>query len=156
VLKSLIIPAPMPAKKITGYNMPEDSDHLLSWAFVAEQMTTSRHYWLSTTSADGRPHAAPVWGIWYENRIHFEGSPQTAWLRNLQRNPYIAVHLPDAEKVVMIEGVLHLIEDDELDGAAWDALDTAFQQKYNVNKGRHIYASSRIRCWRGMAEICSP
>ena len=55
----------------------------------------------------------PLWGIWHENRVHLDGSPQTGWAQNLVRNPQVAVHLPDAEKVMIIYGDTWTIEDDQ-------------------------------------------
>src|ERR1051325_1189987 len=130
MLPPTILPKAVPAKKVPGYKMPEDSDSLVSWDFVAAQMEQARHYWLSTTYADGRPHAVPVWGIWYEQRFHFEGSMKTARARNLVRNHRIVVHLPDGAKVVILEGIAHIIGDDEIDSQAWRRLDTTFQSKY--------------------------
>ena len=60
MLTPLVIPDPVPARKVPGYKMPETRENLLSWDFVADQMTNARFYWLSTNYADGRPHAVPV------------------------------------------------------------------------------------------------
>lgn len=73
MLSQVIIPKAKPARKVKGYKMPETNENLVSWDFVSEQMTQSRHYWISTVFPDNRPHVVPVWGIWYENRFHFEG-----------------------------------------------------------------------------------
>ncbi len=105
MLNQVVIPTPIPARKVPGYQMPEDTNNLLSWTFVAEQMTNAHVYWLSTLYADGRPHVTPLWGLWYKNRIHFDGNPKTGWLGNLLRTPQVAVHLPDGDKVVIIEGL---------------------------------------------------
>ncbi len=69
---AIVIPHALPAKKVAGYRMPEDTTNLLSWDFVSAHMLPSRRNWLNTIAADGRPHAVPVWGIWYNNRVHFE------------------------------------------------------------------------------------
>lgn len=76
---------------------------------------------------------------------------QTAWGKNIPRNPRIAVHLPDADKVVIIEGTAH--KDDEIDSATWDILDTTFQRKYNVNQGLpYIFVHpKRVLAWDGEA-----
>jgi hypothetical protein len=78
VLAPIVLPEATPArKKMKGYQMPETRENLVSWDFVVEQMSPSRHYWIRTVFPDGRPHVVPVWGIWHENRFHFEGSLQT-------------------------------------------------------------------------------
>lgn len=151
MLPDIIIPPARPAKKVPGYQMPEDPAHLLTWAFVADRMAQLRHYWLNTVNKVGHPHAVPVWGIWYHNRLHFEGSPQTAWARHLVRDPHIVVHIPDAEQVVIIEGTAHIIADDEIDSAEWQRLDTQFQTKYQVDKGSpYWYVQPRkVLAWDG-------
>lgn len=42
-------------------------------------MSETEFYWISSVSKDGIPHAVPVWGIWFENRKFFDGSPKTKW-----------------------------------------------------------------------------
>jgi len=151
VLTKVIIPEASPARKVEGYRMPVTKESLVSWDFVSAQMSQSRHYWISTVFPDQRPHVVPVWGIWFENRFHFEGSLQTAWGKNILKNPRIAVHLSDADKVVIIEGTVHVIQDDEIDGETWSILDSAFQKKYQVEKGSpYLYVQpKRVLAWNG-------
>jgi general stress protein 26 len=151
MLDDILIPQAIPAKKVAGYQMPEDTATLLSWDFVSGQMTSSQQYWLTTVSAEGRPHAVPVWGIWFKNRLHFEGSMKTAWARHLVRDPHITVHLPNGEQVVIIEGIAHIIEDDAIDDDEWNRLDTTFQSKYQVNKGSPYWyvQPEKVLAWNG-------
>ena len=151
MLDDMLIPHAIPAKKVAGYQMPEDSTTLLPWDFVSLHMTASQHYWLTTVSAAGRPHAVPVWGIWYKNRIHFEGRMQTAWARHLVRDPHITVHLPHGEQVVIIEGIASIIEDTAIDDDEWKRLDTAFQSKYQVDKGSPYWyvQPHKVLAWNG-------
>jgi len=153
MLSPITIPEATPARKVKGYRMPETRENLVSWDFVAQQMSGSRHYWISTVFPDGRPHVVPVWGIWHENRFHFEGSLQTAWGQNILKNPQIAVHLPNADRVVILEGTAHIIKDDEIDEDTWDLLDTTFQKKYQVDKGSpYIFVQPiRVLAWNGEA-----
>ncbi|HRW04921.1 MAG TPA: pyridoxamine 5'-phosphate oxidase family protein [Caldilineaceae bacterium] len=146
-----IIPHAIPVKKVEGYQMPEHSDNLLTWDFVVTQMTQSKYYWLATTSGDGQPHAVPVWGIWDNNRVHFEGRPNTKWARNLLRDSRITVHLPDAEQVVIIEGNAYIIEDEEIDENEWRRLDTQFQTKYQVAQGSPYWyvQPTKVLAWNG-------
>jgi hypothetical protein len=44
MLSQIIIPEATPARKVKGYKMPETSENLVSWDFVSEQMSQSRHY----------------------------------------------------------------------------------------------------------------
>lgn len=151
MLNPLSIPPAGPARKVPGYQMPEDHDQLLSWDFVAEQMAAAEHYWISSVYADGRPHVVPLWGIWTENRVHFDGSTKTTWSQNLMRNPQTAVHLPDGEKVVIIYGTAHIIEDDDIDEQAWHQLDSTFQTKYQVTEGSPYWyvQPQKVLAWNG-------
>jgi hypothetical protein len=112
MLSRLIVPESTPARKVKGYKMPENRERLLSWHFVVEQMSESRHCWIGTVYPERRPHVVPVWGIWFDNRVHLEGSMDTAWGKNILGNPQLAVHLPSANKVVTIEGAAHIIQED--------------------------------------------
>jgi general stress protein 26 len=151
MLDEIVIPQAILAKKVPGYQMPQDTTNLLSWEFVSAHMAAACHYWLTTISAQGRPHTVPVWGLWYKNRLHFEGSMQTAWARHLVRNPHITVHLPNPEQVIIIEGTAHIIEDDAIDSTEWERLDTRFQSKYQVEKGSpYWYVEPRkVLAWDG-------
>ncbi|MGB9754275.1 pyridoxamine 5'-phosphate oxidase family protein [Roseiflexus castenholzii] len=151
MLRPIVIPEATPARKAQGYNIPETKETLLSWDFVSEHMSQSRHYWICTIFPDGRPHVVPVWGIWFEHRLFFEGSMQTAWDKNISHNPHIAVHTPDAEKVVIIEGTAHIIQDDEIDHETWNILDRTFQQKYQIDKGSPYISvhPKRVLAWDG-------
>ena len=51
----------------------------------------------------------------------------------------------------LIEGAAPIIQDDEIDDAMWNLLDSTFQSKYQVNKGsQHIYLKpKRVLAWDG-------
>ncbi len=151
MLDPIVIPQALPIKKVEGYRMPESHEHLLSWDFVSAEMEPARHYWLNTVTARHEPHVVPVWGIWYQNRIHFEGSMKTAWAHNLVRNPHVAVHLPDGARVVIIEGSARIIQDDELTEREWLDLDTTFQNKYQVPQGSPYWCvePKKVLAWDG-------
>lgn len=151
MLAPLQIPAPQPAKKVPGYAMPEAPEHLLTWEFVDAQMQAAEFYWISAVNRNNGPHVVPLWGLWHENRIHFDGSPQTGWAKSLRRNPQIAVHLPDANKVVIVYGRARILEDDELSEGGWNALDSAYQSKYNVQEGSPYWfvEPTKVLAWDG-------
>lgn len=153
LLDQVVVPDPIPVRKIPGYRMPEHARNLLPWDFVATQMQQASHYWLNTTFGDGRPHAVPVWGIWYQDRVHFEGGMKTMWARNLVRDPRIVVHPPDPEQVVAIEGVARIIDNHDIDDDEWRIPDTQFQNKYNVDKGSPYWyvQPTKVIAWNGGA-----
>lgn len=152
MLAALIIPAPEAPRPIDGYGMP--ARPMLDWPFVAERMIAARYYWINTTDADPsapQPHAAPLWGVWYADRAYFGGSLETRWARNLLAQPAIAVHPPDAENVVIIEGVARPLRDDDLPAAARDSLDRAYRDKYGVDDGavNWVVEPRLVLAWEG-------
>jgi hypothetical protein len=149
MLPKLLIPAPEAPHPLEGYGLPKKPQ--LTWAFVAERMAAAQYIWVCTTGPDGRPHAAPLWGLWWGDRIHFDGSPQTRWARNLAANPAVAVHPPDAENVVIIEGVARTLADDALTAEEWAALDGAYQAKYGMEGSPYWYVEPRLAlAWDGV------
>ncbi|WP_350277925.1 pyridoxamine 5'-phosphate oxidase family protein [Kribbella sp. HUAS MG21] len=131
--------------------MPETEAALLDWSFVSAQLENATHYWLTTIATDGRPHSVPVWGLWYGNRLHFEGRPQAAWARNLLRDPRVTAHPPEPEQVVMLEGRARVIQDDELTGQEWAELDGRFQTKYRTGTGSPYWCiePTKVIAWDG-------
>jgi hypothetical protein len=94
-----------------GYGIPKNTDGMLPWSFVEERMAKARNYWLSTTRPDGPPHTRPVDGVWVDGALCFGGAPETRWVRNLQKNPSISVHLGSETEVVILEGSAQFITD---------------------------------------------
>jgi nitroimidazol reductase NimA-like FMN-containing flavoprotein (pyridoxamine 5'-phosphate oxidase superfamily) len=59
---------------------------------------------MATIGTDGRPHIVPVWGVLADDDLYLEvGAPSTAKVRHLQRDPRVAVHVDDADDVVIVE-----------------------------------------------------
>ena len=79
-------------------------DSNLSWAEVAARMAVARNYWLSTTSPDGAPHAAPVWGVVVGEVLYLYSERRTRKARNLAADPRLVVHLESGDDVVIIRG----------------------------------------------------
>lgn len=68
-------------------------------------MVEARNYWVTTSGPDGKPHAAPVWGVWVDETLYFGTAPRSRKARNLAHNPNIVVHLESGDEVVIVEGV---------------------------------------------------
>ncbi len=115
---------------VPGYGIPTSRKGMLPWSHAHERLERSRHYWVSTTSADGRPHAVPVWGVWVDGAVCFGGGPDTRWSRNLRANPKVAVHLEKGDDVVILEGDIARVEapDDPLVARVQDA----YNKKYKM------------------------
>lgn len=91
----------------SGYGVPTVEDGLLPWSHARERLENASIYWIATTRPDGRPHVSPVWGVWLDDRLYFDGSPETRRGRNLAQNPAVAVHLESGgagKDVVIAEG----------------------------------------------------
>jgi general stress protein 26 len=87
------------------YGVPESAEGLLPWEHVTERLAAAKNYWVCTTRPDGRPHATPIWGVFFEGNIYFDGSPETRRGKNLAHNPAITVHPESGDDVTIVEGV---------------------------------------------------
>ena len=41
------------------------------WTVVAEMLSETEMFWLSTVRRDGRPHVTPLPAIWLDGMLHF-------------------------------------------------------------------------------------
>jgi hypothetical protein len=82
--------------------VPAGEARLLDWSWGRERLEATRNYWLATTRPDGRPHAAPVWGLWFDDRLFFSTSGVKA--RNLDARPDCVVTTESGAEAVIVEG----------------------------------------------------
>ena len=115
---------------VPGYGIPTSAKGMLPWSHADARLKRSRHYWVATTSRDGRPHSVPVWGVWVDGAVCFGGGPDTRWSRNLKANPRVAVHLEKGDDVVILEGDIDRVEgpDDPLVARVQEA----YKKKYEM------------------------
>ena len=87
----------------------------LSWSWAAERLAGNRNFWVVTVSADGRPHALPVWGVWDdgEGRFAFSCSPRARKARNLAGNPHAVVMTDNTVECLSIEGQAETVPDEQ-------------------------------------------
>jgi pyridoxine/pyridoxamine 5'-phosphate oxidase len=87
----------------------------LPWSWAAERLGANRNFWVVTVSADGRPHALPVWGVWNddEGRFAFSCSPRARKARNLAGNPHAVVMTDDTVECLSIEGQADSVSDEQ-------------------------------------------
>ncbi|MBK8988960.1 MAG: pyridoxamine 5'-phosphate oxidase family protein [Chloroflexi bacterium] len=97
-----------------GYGLAESQDGLVSWQDVSQKMALARNYWVCTTRPDGRPHAAPVWGLWLNETFYFGTGHSSVKGRNLAHNPAISLHLESGDDVVILEGDVSPVTDPAL------------------------------------------
>lgn len=86
----------------------------LPWSWAAERLAASRSFWVVTVSAEGRPHALPVWGVWDDDELRFAFScgPRARKARNLAANPQVAVTVDGTVECVSVEGRAAAVADD--------------------------------------------
>lgn len=56
------------------------------WDEVAEVLSTSEMFWLSTVRRDGRPHVTPIPAIWLDGTLYFCTGSQEQKAVNLRSN----------------------------------------------------------------------
>ena len=89
-----------------GYGITElGADHW-SLSDVLGRIDDARSWWVISVRPDGRPHAAPVWGVAVDQRIIFSSDPKATKSANLDANPNIVVHLESGDEVVIVEGTV--------------------------------------------------
>jgi Pyridoxamine 5'-phosphate oxidase len=77
----------------------------LSAGKVAERLTGMRLLTVATVTADGRPIAGPVDGIFYRGAFHFGSSPDSVRFRHIAKRPHVsATHLPGEELGITVHG----------------------------------------------------
>jgi PPOX class probable F420-dependent enzyme len=106
-----------------------DTDGLLEWAWVATHLTNARNYWLATTRADGRPHVAPIWGVWHDDALYFGVGEKSVKGRNLVARPDVTLNLESGDEVVILEGRAAFVEADD---AALTAASNLYAAKYGL------------------------
>ena len=99
----------------------------LPWRWATERLERARNYWIATTRLTGQPHSRPVWGVWLDNILYF--STGSLAVQNLAVQPAITVHLESGNEVVIIEGMVHSVNDESL----LEQVVNAYNSKYQWN-----------------------
>lgn len=90
----------------------------LSAEQVAEQLQGMRLLTLATVTADGRPIAGPVDGVFLHGAFHFGSSPDSIRFRHIAKRPQVsATYLPGEELSVTVHGRATTVDIKEPDGA---------------------------------------
>lgn len=77
----------------------------LTAAEVAERLTGMSLLTLATVTADCRPIAGPVDGIFHRGAFHFGSSPDSVRFRHIRARPQVsATHLPGEELGITVHG----------------------------------------------------
>lgn len=139
------------------YGIPEDNEGLLPWQYVEERMTQARNYWIGTANAKGRPAVSPVWGVWLNRHLYFDGSPETRRGRNIRQNSQVVVHLESGDQVIILEGKAQYL-DSAPDRSLAEQVAAAYQAKYRDagyapeptqwdNGGLFIFTPTSVMAW---------
>jgi len=96
------------------YGVGAESWQPLPWSWAAAKLASGRNYWLVTASAEGRPHALPVWAVWDddEHRLAVSCGPRSRKARNLRANPHVAVAVDDTVECLSLEGRAEVVVDE--------------------------------------------
>ena len=94
-------PRAEPLRLPTGYGTPRIT---LDWGTVRSRLVSARQYWVVTCRADGRPHVVPVDGLWLDDAWYYGGGEDAVHVRTARGHPQVAMHLPDPQRCVIVEG----------------------------------------------------
>ena len=129
-----------------GYGISkEPTPEMLAWESVRRRVQEARNYWIATSSPDGRPHTAPVWGLWLDERFMFSTDPTSRKARNFQANPAIVVHLESGDDVVILEGTAEQVTDRSLLERFVEEYDRKYQFRPDLNEPSGAYFKLRLR-----------
>jgi PPOX class probable F420-dependent enzyme len=82
-------------------------------ARLARRLRDEQVIWLTTVGRDGTPQPNPVWFLWDGDSLLIYTQPTSYKLRNLRRNPRVALHFDsgeDGEDVMIFTGTAVLDE----------------------------------------------
>src|SRR5215475_10968948 len=95
-------------------------------AIARQRMQQDRNIWMATTRPDGRPHVAPLWFVWHDDRAYvMTGGVKLA---NVRRNGLAALNTEDGNRVVIIEGIARVVPQED---ALFETVAELFQQRYD-------------------------
>ncbi len=119
------VPIPTTVDMPAGYVPRGTKPKFLPWEWVTERVERSHNYWICTTRPDGRPHAAPVWGVWHGGAVIFSTDPSSRKAQNLASNPAVTIHLESGDEAIILEGTIEKI-------TLNSGIDDAYNNKYKM------------------------
>ena len=132
--------------QMPGYGIAEatEGQGLLPWQWAVERLQPVRHYWLSTTRPDGRPHAMPVWGVWVDDRFYFSTGGASRKARNLAGNAQCVVSVEFADGAVIVEGTAAEAQPDTLPQTIFAAYQTKYEWELDPALGPIFAVQPRV------------
>lgn len=110
-----------------SYGISDQLNETITWAEQRRKLEQSRNYWICTTRPDGRPHSAPVWGLWMYGTLYFATGRTSRKNLNLVRNASVSVHLESGDDVMILEGEVT----EETDPDALSRFADLYEEKYS-------------------------
>ena len=98
----------------------------IPWIKIDRSLHAFRSIWVSTTRPNGRPHAVPVWYTWDGRNLYFISARTLQKSRNLARQPWIVVHAGDGDDVIILEGFVEIVTNQE----ERESVDAAYRANY--------------------------
>jgi len=128
----------------------------LTWEYIVQRLTESKNYWLCTVRQDGRPHSVPLWGVFINGRLYYDGSPETRHAKNILLNPQVTVHLENGDEAVIADGLCAPVEKPSPELAS--ALAAAYCAKYEKfgytpsvdqwdDGGLNVFTPKKVLAW---------
>ncbi|MCL4804125.1 MAG: pyridoxamine 5'-phosphate oxidase family protein [Anaerolineae bacterium] len=77
------------------------------WRAIEARLSRESTIWLATVRGDGRPHLAPLWYIWLDEKIYICTGSESQKYVNMFNNQNVALSLADTANVLIIEGEAH-------------------------------------------------
>jgi len=108
------------------YSPKDAKPNFVPWSFAEQRLTRSHNYWVCSTRPDGRPHSAPVWGIWLDGAFYFSTDPSSRKGKNMNANPAVSIHVESGDEPVILEGQIEVVQLDK-------RIDAAYHRKYRMH-----------------------
>jgi general stress protein 26 len=109
-----------------GYGITPSAEGLLPWSWAEQRLRDSHRYWVATRGADGAPHLAAVWAVWFDGALYFSTGGESRKARNLAAEARCTIAPADSPDSVVIEGTATRLTD----RAAIAAASEAYTAKY--------------------------
>jgi len=93
-----------------GYGAADD-EGLRPWAWAVARLEEARTFWVATTAADGAPHLAAVWAIWFDGALWFSTGGRSRKARDLAVEPRCQVATEVGAHALVIDGVARRVTD---------------------------------------------
>jgi hypothetical protein len=119
------------AKSAPGKKMP--------WSAVKRKLKAARNYWIGTTRRDGRPHNAPVWGVYHDGVVYFSTGNDSVKGRNLARDPRVTIHPEIIDDAIILEGTVQKVKASPKLKPVW----AAYKRKYKFDPAGMDFYSLR-------------